>query len=249
MSPVPYVHRWVPPTDAEMEETRRQQQLSARLDAARVASEPARRKALAAGPVLRDLPAALDCSCACHPRPADPALHDGGASCVCQMTRAERAARLQDLFAAFRDDEHVDHVERERRRVEAAATRLGVHLDEVGGAAPFVVRGRVDGRGFYLRERHDRWRVVIAADGDPTEDPWSAPAAAATIVVAEGVSDELEDGDRFDQVRAVEVAVGAVRLFLLRRSCTHDRAARFCPACGVEMADAAAWRLRSDDVS
>jgi hypothetical protein len=215
--------------------------------ASQLAEEPARRAAIAAGPALRDLEAAVTCFCSCHPRPADPRLHEGGVSCPCQLTDAERAESLESLRGVLSESsEAQESYETEmRRRVDEAATRLGAEIRDIGGAAPFVIRGVVDGRGFYLRERHDLWSVVIAPDDDPLSDPWARDREVPVIEVASGESATLEKEGVFDPVHALEVAVNAVRIFLLRRSCAHDKAGRFCPACGVEVAQADAWRIEA----
>lgn len=215
--------------------------------ASQLAEEPARRAAIAAGPALRDLEAAVTCFCSCHPRPADPRLHEGGVSCPCQLTDAERAESLESLRGVLSESsEAQESYETEmRRRVDEAATRLGAEIRDIGGAAPFVIRGVVDGRGFYLRERHDLWSVVIAPDDDPLSDPWARDREVPVIEVASGESATLEKEGVFDPVHALEVAVNAVRIFLLRRSCQHENAVRFCPDCGVDVAQADAWRIEA----
>lgn len=211
------------------------------------AMAPARRAALEAGPVLRDLDAAIGCGCACHPRPSDPGLHEGGVTCPCQLTAAERAESLEELLELLSDgsEEQEAHEGEMRRRADVAAASLGVELRAIGGAAPFVIRGVVDGRGFYLRERHDVWSVVVAPDDDPVADPWMLDRRVPVIVVASGESSALECDGVFDPVRALEVAVDAARIFLLRRSCLHHGAVRFCPVCGVEVSMADAWRVEA----
>ena len=59
---------------------------------------PARLAAVRTGPSLRDLKAAADCGCSCHPRTADVDLHDGGPSCPCQQTPEERQQAWKELF-------------------------------------------------------------------------------------------------------------------------------------------------------
>ena len=59
---------------------------------------PARLAAVRTGPSLRDLDAAADCGCGCHPRAADVDLHDGGPSCPCQKTPEERQQAWKELF-------------------------------------------------------------------------------------------------------------------------------------------------------
>lgn len=212
-----------------------------------VAGEPKRREALNTGPPLKDFEAAVACSCSCHPRAGDTRLHESGASCPCQLTSAERAESFEQLFKildkASAEQESYENDLQSRSKLEAQ--KLQIELRGIGGAAPFVIRGVADGRGFYLRERHDLWSVAIASDDDPTADPWADDRTV--IEVAFGESDALEKDGEFCPVRALEVAVNAVRIFLLRRVCMHQNALRFCPICGVETAQADAWRIYARD--
>jgi len=245
---LPRVEKWIPASPEQQAEWAAEAaKMRADHVANKTAQEPARRAALAAGPVLRDLEAAVACDCSCHPRPADPRLHGGGATCPCQLTEEERTESREKLLNLLSESSaSQESYETEmRRRADEAAERLGVDLRDIGGVAPFVVRGVVDGRGFYLRERHDLWSVVIAPDDDPLADPWTLDRSIPAIEVASGVSSDLEQGGVFDPVHVLEVAVDAVRLFHLRRSCAHENAARFCPACGVEMSKADAWRIEA----
>ena len=246
MSSTPYIRRTVPWTAEqkafmEAEVSRIRDSVEER----RNAEEPARRAMLASGPSLRDIEAAVACGCSCHPRPAETHLHDGGVSCPCQSSVEERAVALDVLREHLQEASTGEFAYEERMRevMDAAAGRLGVTIRHAGGWAPFVVTGVVDGRGFYLRERHDCWSVEIAPDDDPLADPYVLSSDVPTIVVAEGVSEALEVDGAFDTVRALEVAVHAVRLFLLRRDCAHAHAQRFCPLCGVEVAAATAWQV------
>jgi hypothetical protein len=215
-----------------------------RLADERAAGEPAKRAALEAGPPLRDVDAAVECGCTCHPRPACSGLHEGGSACPCQLPAEERRAAFDALLATLGEsiDEEISISDERDRRTDEAARRLGVEVGELGGAAPFVIRGVVDGRGFYLRERHERWRVEIAPDDTPGADPIETEVS---IVVAEGSDDEFMVDGRFDEVRALEVSVGAVRVFMLRRSCEHVGAQRFCPDCGAEAVEFDRWRVEA----
>ncbi len=101
-----------------------------------------------------------------------------------------------------------------------------------------MLAGTVDGRGFYLRERHGLWRVTIAPDEDPGIDPWTADPSVSTLDIADGDADRLLLDDGFSAIRALDVAVGAVRSFLRQRACGHGRALpgdRFWPACGAAL--------------
>lgn len=215
----------------EIAEERRQQQ-----KVEREQSEPARRAALATGPPLSDERAALDCFCSCHPRPAQLTLHEGGVSCSCQLTKEQRAAALDKLWASTAPLREV--FEKEGNTLEEVADELGVQLFSFFPAAPTVISGVVDGRGFYFRERHDFFQVVVAPDDDPECDLWQAPPSTPKIIVLEGhVSSIAAPNGR--GAGSIEnffrVTVNEVRLFLLRRECVHADAKRFCPVCGVEI--------------
>ena len=128
---------------------------------------------------------------------------------------------------------------------------LGVTAQWRGVAAPFVITGNADGRGFYLRERHGYYRVTIAPDDDPAADPWELPAERATLDIADGEDDDLTGPDGgYDVAHALIVAVHAVRTFLARRECEHqqptDPRQLFCAWCGVRLAEADKWTADMD---
>ncbi len=193
------------------------------------------------GIALRDPPAALDCPCGCHPR-LDLGTHGGAgqAGCSCQQTPEERQAAVRRLFASLAETRpHMEQLRAEEREALAArAAELGVQARIAVGGAPFVLTGTVDGRGFHLRERHDLWRVTVAPDDDPGIDPWTADPSVPTLDIADGDADRLLVDGRFSVVRALDVAIGAVRSFLRQRECGHARAKpgdRFCVACGAAL--------------
>lgn len=203
---------------------------------------------MAAGPLLRDLDAAVDCSCACHPTPPSPNSHDGGATCPCQQTREERIALRQALFDDLGDWEaEREWEERVNAELQAEAAVLGVSAQIVVPAAPMVITGVCDGRAFYLRERHGSWGVTIATDDEPLTDPWASPLEAPSIDIASGdATDFHDDAGRSSRGLALRVAVTAVRDALLRNGCAHElpesNTHRFCRFCGVFLAEADAWR-------
>lgn len=191
----------------------------------------------AAGIELRDLAAALGCPCGCHPR-IDTGRHEGGRSCPCQQTPAERAAAREQLLAMFADLHAGEDTELDayHAAIAARAAELGVDARITVLGAPFVLTGTVDGRGFYLRERHGSYRVVISADADPAADPWAADPSVLTLEIADGADDTFHVDGRFDAGRALTVAVAAVRSYLRQHGCTHPRAAagdRYCAGCGT----------------
>lgn len=211
----------------------------------RTAERPLREAMFAAltehGVELRDPQAALDCMCGCHPRPDLGAHGDSGqAGCSCQKTPEEREQSLRELFdtLAERDPQQEARRAQEQNALAAHAVELRVQARVEVEFAPFVLVGTVDGRGFYLRERHGLWRVTVAGDDDPGSDPWKADPSVLTLDIADGDAGRLLDDDGFGAVRALDVAVAAVRTFLRQRECRHARAEsgdRFCAACGTAL--------------
>lgn len=207
---------------------------------------PARLAAVCTGPPVRDPDAAADCHCGCHPKPANTELHDGGLSCGCQLTAEERK-RAWEEFAGQLDDLGVDAgIQSGEAEFARRAQELGVTARWRLVAAPFVITGNIDGRGFYLRERHGYYRVTIAPDDDPAADPWELPAERATLDIADGEDDDLIGPNGcFDVARSLTVAVHAVRTFLACRGCEHQQPADprqlFCGWCGIRLAEADKW--------
>jgi hypothetical protein len=180
---------------------------------------------------IHDLDAAAACHCSCHPAPAHVWTHGEGV-CACQKSdeqrRADREAALQALREGSAELEQA--FEAERAALQTVAGELGVTIEQAGGAAPYQILGQVDGMRFYLRERHEEWRLQIpdeeAGDlGDPIG------VKDGTYVIAEGWSNDLYDPT--DPVKPLKVAVAAVRAHLTRRSCGHPDARAFCPDCGA----------------
>lgn len=201
-----------------------------------------RRALLNAGPVLRDVDAAVECPCGCHPRVGD--LHDGGVTCPCQKTPEEREADMKEFLAAMAELNYDSNFGVQKEEFDTAAVELGV-TDAVieCQAVPTVVSGVVDGRFFYLRERHGTWRVTIAPDDDPLLDVWDHTTIRQGVDIASGSEDDLypEEG-QFSFAHVLEFAVQVVRDYLRRNVCSHaaSRAcvhANFCPTCGVRLAD------------
>ncbi|MGH3721544.1 MAG: hypothetical protein ACRDRI_22395 [Pseudonocardiaceae bacterium] len=242
----------LPPSPQE--QARRAEETAAwRVERARRDAErrPARLAAVRAGPPVRDPDAAADCRCGCHPKPADPELHDGGLACGCQLTAEERKQAWAE-FAEQLDGMGVN------AGIKTGEAELARHAQELGVsarwrlvAAPFVITGNVDGRGFYLRERHGSYCVTIAPDDDPAADPWELPAERTTLDIADGEDEDFTGPDGcVDVARALTVAVHAVRTFLARRECEHqqptDPRQLFCSWCGIRLAEADEWTSADD---
>lgn len=162
----------------------------------RRAEQSLRRRSLleTLGVPLADLAAAANCCCSCHPQPGDESQHPQS-DCNCQLDEEQRRIRHAQLWDAFdaiwSDPQRQAASAREEQELRDAAERLGVSVALRGHAAPFVLSGTCDGRGWYLRERHGQYGVTIAPDHDPDVDPWSAPAEVPTIDIAEGDADEI----------------------------------------------------------
>lgn len=207
---------------------------------------PARLAALRTGPTLRDTESAADCHCGCHPRAANLGLHDGGPACPCQKTPEERRRAWDELFAELDTRGPDPGIEAGRAELAQRAAELGVTAQWQCLGAPFVITGSVDGRGFYLRERHGEFRVTVADDDDPATDPWQLPAERPILDIAEGSDESLLGPDGcYSLTQALTVAVDAVRRFLARRNCAHeqprDAAHVFCSRCGVRLSVADRW--------
>ena len=240
---------WLPPDPPEQadpfdsgERDALEEQASAQREAQRVA----KLAVLSTGPALHDIGKAADCPCSCHPSPASPDLHEGGARCPCQLTRAE-LDELWDRLLEPDDATEALSAEEDRARAELArvAAELGVDAAVECWAFPFVVAGTCDGRSFYLRERHGHWRVEVAADPG-CADLWGTRGAVG-IEVAAGQETDLCDADgRPSPAVALRVAVSSMRLSTLRDRCSHELPSgdshRFCRRCGTPFDESEQWR-------
>jgi hypothetical protein len=211
-------------------------------DRMRALERPRRREVLELGPQLRSLDAAVDCQCGCHPRPAQIETHDGGTSCPCQLTKAERRKALAEFFDSNweLDPEVTEQLRVRSEAFKREANRLNAQAEVRVEAAPFVISGIVDGRAFYMRERSGRYRVTIATDDDPLNDPWNSDPEVPTIDIAAGSEAEFYDTDGvFRQDRALAITIDCIRSHFLRRDCEHEppseAAHRFCRKCGVDL--------------
>lgn len=195
---------------------------------------------LRAGPALRDLNAAAACHCGCHPRIGD--YHEGGVACPCQQTPEERKEATALMFAALADLGNTLGWDVKQDEFDATAERLGVTNAVIEcQAAPAVVSGIVDGRFFYLRERHGTWRVTLAPEDDPTLDIWDHTEIRRGVDIASGSEDDLYSANvPFSFAYMLEFAVKIVRDHVRRAGCSHAKAyactsANFCPTCGVRL--------------
>lgn len=238
----PRIRQASTPTDEELAKLRAdadklRHDHQARLDLTR----PIRRRMLKfSGVTLRDLEAAADCGCSCH-FAFDPENHDMGAKCPCQLTEEERNEAAAALFESLGDvlDEEDQYVASVSEGFEQAKARLGATAEVRVMGCPFVLAGEVDGRGFYLRERHGSYRVTISTDESPSADPWEAPASEPTLDIATGDEEDLHgESGKFLYAKALEVAVTAVRSYLRQSTCDHAGVpTRYCPDCGTALVD------------
>lgn len=195
---------------------------------------PLRRAAIIQiGPELADVDAAVECYCDCHPKPANPDKHDGGVSCGCQLSEKERKKKFQELLTVIWEEASADSGTAEdgyRMKVYSAAEKEGATIRDYLPAAPFVIAGVVEGHSFYLRERHDVWRLVVAGDDDPTADVWNSRPPGA-LVIAEGTT----SGWDWQNTQMVTDAIKEVKTYLAARNCSHQGAHTYCPDCGKHM--------------
>lgn len=192
---------------------------------------PARRRAITAlGPALTNVDAAVECRCGCHPTPADANLHDGGACCPCQDTPEQRQEKMHRILQELAELHLADEEEHYRIAVTKTAESLGAHITAFLPAAPFVIAGTVDGRAFYLRERHNNWKLVIAGDDDPLADVWNTRPTGA-LVIAEGTTDSWD----WQTTHMVSDSIRTIREYLRARACPHTYARAYCPDCGIRI--------------
>lgn len=162
-------------------------------------------------------------------------LHDGGVHCACQLTPMEREAAWTGFIAFERTAEEREADQLRRDEFSATAIDLGVEAEVAVSMCPLVISGVADGRAFYLRERHGLYRVTIARDEAPLDDPWRSPPEVPTIDIAEGSDGEFGNGANYESV-ALRIAVGAVRQYVQVGACPHevpmDADHRFCRCCG-----------------
>lgn len=184
--------------------------------------------------VRDDAEAAARCECACHPRPGGRIHPDG--TCPCQLTaqeREERRTALEQALEAVHSENAQLSAQRELTLAQVAG-ELGVEAAEEVPAAPWVITGVVDGRGFYMRERWDAYSIVIAPDDRPGLDVWSAIGEPGLLVHEGTVSDLLDPGGQIDYRVALPFVVDVIRSELRRRTCPHPSGPgdQFCPRCG-----------------
>ncbi|MEI6624614.1 MAG: hypothetical protein WCP28_22220, partial [Actinomycetes bacterium] len=208
----PYLANPPPPDPDTVRQLREQADAARAASAARKAAErPARVTALGLGPPLRDIEAAADCPCGCHPRPTG-GLHTGGATCPCQRTDAERHAvvrapadnsQMKGMFARMARQEQDDF-----DAAQAAAVALGTTCTRYEGLFPLVITGVALGRAFYLRCRHEGWTLELAGADRPLDDPYTHDDPQA-LVIAGGTEGDLctADSRRIDPDTAMAVIV------------------------------------------
>jgi hypothetical protein len=213
------------------------------------------------------------CACSCHPHLPTSDLHDFGFDCPCQQTAAERTERFNAWMAdmdEFWDSPEGRAITEEDAQQEAALRAwLDANPDVTvlshGGLAPEQWYGAVDGRSFYFRERHDRWRIEL--DLHPSGRFYRAWVAGELDDDTSFEDREIEEGEIVAQgttandgygatpVDRVRFITDAIRAHLRRQDCDvhrHElddlellcgRPLNWCPACGLRLYDTepAAW--------
>ncbi|MCG7286395.1 hypothetical protein MHY85_10485 [Cellulomonas sp. ACRRI] len=198
-----------------------------------------RRRLLEVDPssVRDDLDAAAECECGCHPRPGNDVHH--GALCPCQLTDAERRELADRATRAFEAEQEAWAPVREAhaRALASQADALGVDAVEEVPGAPLVISGTVDGVGFTMRERWDKYTIAVRKpvvdERDEADDSWD--------VITRGASVDLYPQGQVDLGHALWFTVAAIRSHLRRVTCTHPvrGRVRYCPRCGAALIDPA----------
>lgn len=200
---------------------------------------------------LKDLNAAVECMCSCHPNPGDVSLHDNGLSCNCQLTPEERKIKTNELFETLQmlgeNDSLTEFNENNRKNAFTKAQELGITLESIGGLAPFTLDGIINNRRVYVRARHEVYAINLATPEDPLAD---ISFDKEHIIVEEGPEwvlfpeyntnvDESIPLDYMQYAKVVEYVTNAVRGYLLRETCKHPRSNgfNFCPECGTQLRD------------
>ena len=192
---------------------------------------------LAASSGVSNVRAAADCLCDCHPKIANHSLHEGGLTCPCQLSPAQRkeAARAatEALLGVLADPELEAVQEAEHKEAVEAGNKAGWAELRIGGYAPFQISGHLDGRCVYVRERHGNYRIELrypcqleCVDGN---------CDAEATVIAAGPDYELYGEGPGHMLRALGYATEVVRDQLLRENCSHLAAKQWCPDCGLKV--------------
>ena len=116
---------WLPPGPPDQAERDALEEQARAMREEYDATRPARLAVLATGPALRDINKAADCRCSCHPSPASQSLHEGGATCPCQLTKAERAELWDRLLEPLDEAAEASKQDDDAREVVDEAVRTG----------------------------------------------------------------------------------------------------------------------------
>jgi len=219
----------------------RTKKLQEDLEKERIAARPIKLKMLEAQGIVKNLEAAVDCSCSCHLSPGT-SLHNQGKSCPCQLTAAQKNRQTQKFMTLFKNYSPSPLWQKQEELFKKQAQELKIAAKIELSGAPMVISGIIAERGFYLRERHGFWEVVISSDKNPLSNPWKSPPEELTLVIAEGTSEDLFDSsDQESPKKALEIAWAAVKHYLLQKNCSHQDSLtsnhRFCYLCGILLRD------------
>lgn len=203
-------------------------------DSARAALVAQRRALLTVQPgTVRDLDAAANCGCSCHPQPGRN-IHPNGI-CPCQLGPGERRHLLDQLLEVSLAEPDLISAAEEQEIADAAAA-LHMKADVQSTWAPWVITGAVDGHAFHLRERSQIYVLRLATEPDrPDED-----VADGTEIKA-GLIGDLSGEDGPDNTIALRLIAASIRTHLRQATCAHRHAPddRYCPACGTPLVDPA----------
>ena len=227
-----------------------------------VLDESAAMAAIDALTAWNDISTGERCGCSCHPRLSDGDLHGYGFECPCRQTPEARRRRWDEWLAeteafwASPEGQLVTEAREaeERELADWLAHRSDIVVRSHGGMAPEQWWGEVDGRRFYFRERHDRWRIELDLRssgrfstvwvGGDFDDDGSFEEREIEIgdVIAEGTT--TAEGYGQTPVERLRFIVDVIRKHLLRKTCTVHTDSRqalesllgrppaWCPSCG-----------------
>lgn len=169
------------------------------------------------------------CECPCHPRPARNDVHANGV-CSCELSPQQRRKRsvkaLEELRVRF--EARASAEKEQTQKLEDMLRQAGITVTGRLGGSPFVISGVYKGCGFYLRERWQKWVLVVEDPPFTGANLWRHTSAHPGRVLAEGVT----TGAYADLVPDM---VNMLHDYVFRIRCAHIEGGNFCPQCGTRL--------------
>ncbi len=139
----------------------------------------------------------------------------------------------------LRSESRIHRYWKKRRALSAVADKLGISVREEISSRPWVITGNVDGRAFYALQSYAGDKIVVASDDRANVCPWDAPDMDPVIVLHSVTSIFPRRTTEADYEPTLRFIVAKIREYLLVARCEHTRLAdaRYCPRCGVPLAD------------